>query len=243
MTKPKILFFDIETAPNLSYVWGHWEQNVIAHKQEWSLLSFAYKFLGNKGVGCETREGSKNDLGLVKSLYKLFDKADVVVAHNGNSFDIKKIKARMAFYNLPPTKATVSIDTKLVAKRYFSFNSNSLNDLGQHLGLGQKVKHPGFDMWLGCMRDDAASWKLMKRYNKMDVVLLEKVYKRFLPWIQNHPSIAKMLRPEDDRYGQCPNCGSSNCYKKGFRYSNTQVKQEWLCTPCGARFATRTENI
>ena len=30
----KVLFFDIETAPNLSYVWGQWQQDVIDHAQE-----------------------------------------------------------------------------------------------------------------------------------------------------------------------------------------------------------------
>ena len=28
MSKPKVLVFDIETAPMLGYVWGLWENNV-----------------------------------------------------------------------------------------------------------------------------------------------------------------------------------------------------------------------
>ena len=43
----KILFYDLETSPNVSYTWGKWEQNVIAFKKEWELLSFAY----NLGAG------------------------------------------------------------------------------------------------------------------------------------------------------------------------------------------------
>ena len=37
-SKAKILYYDIETAPNLSYVWGQYEQNVIAHVSEWHML-------------------------------------------------------------------------------------------------------------------------------------------------------------------------------------------------------------
>ena len=40
---PKILLIDIETAPNLGYIWGKYEQNVIDYKTEWYLLSFCAK--------------------------------------------------------------------------------------------------------------------------------------------------------------------------------------------------------
>ena len=77
MKKPKVLFFDIETAPNLAYVWGKYEQDVIAFKSEWHLLSFAYKWLGNPEVKCETMHNQKNDKKLSKKLRDLFDEADV----------------------------------------------------------------------------------------------------------------------------------------------------------------------
>ena len=40
----KTLFFDIETAPNLSYVWGQWQQDVIEHTREWYIICFSYKW-------------------------------------------------------------------------------------------------------------------------------------------------------------------------------------------------------
>ena len=40
----KTLFFDIETAPNLSYVWGQWQQDVIEHNREWYIICFSYKW-------------------------------------------------------------------------------------------------------------------------------------------------------------------------------------------------------
>ncbi len=38
------------------------------------------------------------------------------------------------------------------------------------------------------MNKDPAAWKVMEKYNKQDVLLLEKVYDRLLPWIKSHPN-------------------------------------------------------
>ncbi len=48
--KTKILVFDIETSPSLGYVWGKYKQYVIEFEQEWNMLCFAYKWLGEKKI-------------------------------------------------------------------------------------------------------------------------------------------------------------------------------------------------
>lgn len=239
--KPKILFYDIETRPSLGYVWGKYDQNILSFKEEWSLLSFAYKFQGDKTVKCETRKGQKDDRKLVEKLHSLFNEADITVAHNGNSFDHKKTRARMVYYNLTPPKIASTIDTKLVAKANFNFTSNSLNDLGVYLGLGEKVKHQGFDLWLGCMKDKPDAWHTMIEYNKQDVILLEKVYERFLPWIQNHPNVARILNPLDPQLA-CRNCGSKKIQKRGMRVTKVNVQQQYQCQDCGSWFVGKMEN-
>lgn len=235
--KPKVLFFDIETAPNLAYVWGKYEQDVIAFKSEWYLLSVAYKWLGDNEVHCLTIKGKKgDDKKLAKKLRDLFDKADVIIAHNGDAFDIKKAKARFVFHGLKPPSQFATVDTYKVAKRYFNFNSNKLNDLGLYLNLGEKVKHTGFDLWLGCMRDDKASWKLLERYNKQDVLLLEKVYNTLLPWMERHPNMALLT----DRKG-CPKCGSTQVHKDGVRANSSTLQQQWRCKSCKGYYLTRLQ--
>src|SRR3990167_3818406 len=47
---PKILLFDIETTPNLAYVWGKYEQDVIQYKSEWYMLSWSAKWLGGPKI-------------------------------------------------------------------------------------------------------------------------------------------------------------------------------------------------
>lgn len=234
--KPKILFFDIETAPNLAYVWGKYQQDVIAYKEEWSILSFAYKWLGDDRVKVVSIRDSSERTLLLK-LYGLMEEADVIVAHNGDEFDIKKARARFIYHGFPPLKALATVDTKKVAKKYFNFNSNSLNDLGAYLKLGQKVKHSGFDLWLGCMSGDQKSWDKMERYNKQDVLLLERIYKKFMPWMQTHPNLSLI----QDRKKGCPKCGSKHIRKDGVRANSKTMQQQWKCKDCKGYFLTRIE--
>jgi hypothetical protein len=242
VTQPKILLYDIETTPNLAYIWGKYEQNALGFVKNWELLSFAYKWLGQSKVTCVTKTGN-NDLSLVKALAALFAEADILVAHNGDQFDFRKVKARMVYHKLKPTKIPSSVDTCKIAKTYFNFSGNGLNDLGEYLRLGRKVKHEGFDLWLGCMQDNKAAWAKMIRYNKQDVVLLEKVYKRFLPWITNHPNVKRILDPYDRALAVCPTCRSRRVQRRGFQASASVLcRQQWQCQSCARWFLTRLPN-
>lgn len=190
----KILIYDIENTPNIAYVWGKWEQNVIDYVKEWEVLSVAYKWAGDKTVKCITREGEPTDRSVVEHLHRLFSEADEIVAHNGDQHDARKLRARMVYYNLPPLQKVKQVDTKKLAKRLFMFNGNGLNDLGVHLGLGMKYKHSGFELWKQCMDNDPKAWAEMVKYNKMDVVLLEKVYDRFKAWYPDKQVKIKQIR-------------------------------------------------
>lgn len=233
----KVLIYDIETAPNLGFIWGKYEQNVIEYDREWYILCFAYKWLGERTVHAvglpdfkTYKKDPEDDRELVAALYKLFDEADVVIAHNGDSFDQKKAHARFVYHNMTPPSPYKQIDTKKVAKRYFNFNSNKLDDLGEHLKLGRKVDTGGFALWKGCMNGDKKAWNKMLKYNKQDVALLEKVYLRMRPWIQNHPSLALM----DNRPEACPRCKSTRIVKEGSRtYRKTGTVQRYRCQGCG----------
>lgn len=233
--KLRVLFYDIETFANQAFVWGKYEQNVIEYDKEWFMLSFAYKWMGDKETSVVSlpdfklyKRDKEDDKQLVKALWKLFNEADIVIAHNGNSFDQKKTNARFIYHGFPPPEPYKQIDTKLVAKRYFNFNSNKLDDLGNYFGLGRKISTGGFDLWLGCWKGNKKAWKKMCDYNKQDVVLLEKVYHKMLPFMNNHPNLSLM----GDKKEGCPNCGSWNITKRGFGYTRTSKYQKWQCKDC-----------
>lgn len=240
---PRVLFFDIETRPNLSYVWGRWEQDVIENVSDWSFLSFAYKWEGDKTVKAYSlpdfksyKKNQEDDKELVTKLWELFNEADIVVAHNGNDFDIKKANARFLVHGLPPPTPFKSIDTKLVAKLRFKFDSNKLDELGRQLGIGQKISTGGFATWKGCMSGDMKSWFKMVKYNKHDVVLLEKVYLKLRPWITNFP-----ITHLDN--GNCYHCHADTLQKRGYRFNKSMRFQRYQCTSCGAWSSGKGEKI
>lgn len=239
---PKILYYDIETAPNLSFVWGHYEQNVIDHEREWYMLCVSYRWEHEKkshvtslvDFPAEYKKDPENDFHVVKKLWELFDEADIVIAHNGDKFDMRKANARFVAHGLGPASPVKSVDTLKVARRYFMFNSNKLDHLGSHLGVGRKVATGGFETWAGCMRGDMKYWKLMIKYAKQDVDLLREVYYKLRPWMKNHPNLNVY-----DGGQNCPTCGSSSLHKRGQRYTQVATYQQWQCNDCKSYSRTR----
>lgn len=233
----KILLIDIETSAALGWAWQMWDTNLISIHRDWSILCFSWKWLDGP-IHVEAIDpptslsrfigNPRNDYRLVRSLWRLLDEADVVIAHNGNSFDLKKIVSRFLYYNLPPPSPYKQVDTKVAVKRVSSNTSNKLDDLGKQWGLGQKLKHNGWDMWIDCMAGKRSAWQTMKEYNKQDVLLLEKIYKHLLPYISNHPNLDNYSIPT-----VCSKCGSNKGFERGgFYHTQTTKYQCWRCKNC-----------
>ena len=223
----KVLALDIETSPLLTYTWGLYEQDVIKKLRPFTILSVAYQWLGSKTevISCE-KESEKS---LLTKLHKLMDEADVIIAHNGDSFDIKKINARFIVHKFNPPSPYKTIDTKKEAKRVACFDSNSLENLGVDLSEGEKIKHRGFAMWEGCMAGNARDWADMRKYNKKDVDLLVKIYLRLRGWMKHHPELTF-------ENGKCPSCLSSHVISRGIRILRNGRKKRLQCQSCGNWF-------
>lgn len=237
---PKILILDIETAPIESYTWGLWDQNVGVEqiKTEWSVISYAAKWFNNAKIyyGDTSGRGSRhirNDKAILGDIWKLLDEADWVVAQNGNSFDVKKINARLLMHGYGPYSPIRVIDTLTVAKRHFGFTSNKLAWMTKHLTDHPKDAHqefPGFELWIQCMADNPRAWKAMKTYNIGDVLGTEKLYKRVRPWISQHPNMGAYSIGE---VMLCPKCGSDEVTKQGTRTTQQGQYQQYKCGSCG----------
>lgn len=246
MSNPvRTLIYDIETAPIISYNWGIWKQDAIRVKQDWYMLSAAWMWLGERTVQTVALpdftlydEEPTNDLGIAETLRDLFDEADIVVAHNGRRFDEPKAQARMLVHALDPPSAYREVDTLQVAKRHFKFTSNTLDALCKTLGIGTKVSTGGFGLWEDIIeRQDPAAWRKMIRYNKHDVVLLEQLYLRLRPWMDQHPNLAMI----GDKPRACPKCGSDQgpIQSRGWRYYQVTKRRAFRCHACGGIFYGR----
>jgi len=233
----KVLLIDIETAPALGYVWGKWQQDVIQFERPWFILCYAYKWLDEKTIKSVAlpdfpgyKKNRHDDKKLVESLHKLLEQADVVIAHNGDAFDIKKINSRLLVHKLPPPKPFATVDTLKILRRRFGFLSNRLNDIGIDLGVGKKAPISGFNTWKGAMDGDLVSWRTMRDYNKQDIVLLERVYKEIRPWALPSQHINLNLLSGHDN---CPACQSTKLQARGTYTTISAKHQRFQCTDCG----------
>lgn len=230
--KSKVLLFDLETFPNIGYCWGKYEQTIIKYVREWELASFAYKWLGEP-IHCFSRR-DYSEKELTKKLWRLIDESDLVIAHYGDKFDIPKARTKFLQHGCDPNALNKSVDTKKVASNQFSFNSNSLGDLAEFFGFGKKLDTGGFDLWLQCMADDKTAWDSMMKYNKHDVLLLEKVYLKLRPWVPNHPNLSALQGAEG-----CPKCESENVQARGFTVTAKTKQQRYQCQDCGGWYTGR----
>lgn len=179
----KILLLDIETTPMQVYTWGLWDQNIGINQiiKSTEMLCFGARWLGEKKVTFMSvhHNGKK---AMLEQLHKMMDEAELLVGWNSAAFDHKHINREFLENGMTPPSTTKDLDLMSVTKANFQFPSNKLDYVAQKLGVGAKVKHSGFDLWLGCMNGDEKAWKEMKKYQIQDVNLLVDLYDILLPW-------------------------------------------------------------
>lgn len=249
---PKVLIFDIETSPIISYTWGLWNQNVGLNqiKEDWYVISYAAKWLGVDGVMYKDlrgeMDGEKNhkDRDLLRGIWQLLDEADVVITQNGIKFDSKKLNARFVINGYAPPSHYKHIDTLKIAKSTFGFTSNKLEYMTFKLCTKYKKqvkrKFDGFMLWKECLADNFEAWKCMENYNKYDVLSLEELYYILAPWYKKHPNLA-FLAGITDRH-VC-HCGSEKFTRNGYAYTQVSKFQKYKCKSCGTESRGRVNML
>lgn len=235
---PKILVFDLETAPLRAYVWRLWKQNVNPTngqlQSEWFLLTYAAKWLFDDKVICgklTPEEVSKeDDSRLLRDMWDLLNEADIIIAHNGMNFDVPIINGRFIKHGMLPPMPYKVIDTLRHVQKQFNLPSNKLDYIGQYLGLGCKIK-TDFDLWVRCLQGDNAALSEMEIYNIQDVKLLEDVYLTIRPYIQPHPNLGLYIASDVQC---CPSCMSKNLVWQGHFTTYANTYKAFRCNDCGS---------
>jgi hypothetical protein len=235
LKRPRIAYYDLENSPSLGWYYDRWKEgNIVANEADWFMLSFAYQWIDEKKVHCKAlcdypgyAKNKTDDTPLIKDLHKLFDEADILIAHNGDRFDRRKSNSRFLGCGLPPPSPYKTIDTLKVARKHFLQGSNSLQSLGEFLGLGGKLPTTGWHTWRGCIDGDPKAWGALKKYNKRDVTLGLNVYRFMLPWIDNHPDMRVYTGK-----ASCRNCGSHDMQMRGEHRTIAAVHQRYQCKSC-----------
>lgn len=247
MSKAKVLLFDIETAPNLSYHWGLFDQNISLDQmvKDWHVLAWSAKWLGtDKLLYADNRASKKieNDKKLLKKIWRLLDEADIVITQNGKKFDVKKLNARFIIHGFQPPSGFKHIDTLELAKRHFAFTSNKLeylsNTLNKKFKKLTKRKFNGFELWCECLAGNPKAWREMEKYNKRDVLALEEVYNKLIPW----DSTVNLNWYDDEAASECSACGHTEFKREGYHYTQKGKFQRFRCKNCG-NMTRSTKNL
>jgi hypothetical protein len=238
--KYRVCTLDLESLPNLGFAWESKtkypsRQNLIAVEREWSIASFAVKWEGDKGdPSCLAlpdfkktyRNDPFDDSQLLDRMYNILDSADLVVGHNVDNFDVRKINARLWKAGSTPPRQRKTYDTLKEARKHFLLPGYGLGEIAEFLGcpFGGKMEHEGFKLWVKCMNGDLDAWDRMKAYNIQDVKINQWIYHRMRPWSRSHPNITL----NGDQSNLCPVCG----YKtKPVDWSNLKSYkvERWRC--------------
>lgn len=236
-SKPKILLLDIETAPMDVMVWGTYKQR-IPHTNivnDWFILSWSAKYLYDADVMSDVvtpdEAFKRDDCRICKSIWDLMNVSDVIIGHNIDRFDKKKLNTRFFINGLKPPLPYITIDTLTLAQKNFGFSSNRLDYLGRLIRNRGKID-TDFDLWVRCKNGDQDALNEMVAYNKEDVVLLEEVYVELRPWMRSHPNMGLLM---DTDKMVCPVCGSYEIELTD-KYYTTPANQYRMvrCKDCGS---------
>jgi hypothetical protein len=242
-TAAKVLLYDLETAPLLAHIWSPWDKFVTHDRliHDSFILTWSAKWLGEKEILFDALTGKEalkqNDKRLVKGLADLINQADIVVAHNGDKFDVPMLNNRLLYHRLSPIPPVRSIDTCQLAKRNFRLAFNKLDYLGEFLGVGKKIDTGGFKLWEAVYHGDEAAMAKMVKYNKQDVVLLERVFDALAPYVRNFPRLINARFAGEE---VCPYCGSGHLIRRGYHQTNVSNFQRFECKGCGRYSRRRT---
>lgn len=244
--KAKILFMDIETRPNVAYVWGLFKQNVGLNQiiERGEIISFGAKWLGEDEV-MYYDDFDHTPKELMQIMYSLFDEADIIIGHNGDRFDIPWINRTAVINGLTPPSPSFTIDTLKVAKKAFRFVSNKLENLAIELGCTPKESHAkfaGFSLWTEYMAKNPEAREEMKVYCKQDVGTLEEIYLKLRPYIKNHPNVS-LFEDLDGEKVRCSKCGSDRIHYRGYATTNVSMFRRYRCIDCGGWGRQRTNVI
>ncbi len=239
----RVLFVDIETAPNVAHTWGLWQQNVAPAQliEPARMLCFSAKWLGESKVMYYS-EFHNGQEAMAQAIHDLLDEADVVVGYNSKRFDVPHINALLIGLGHQPPSPYKHVDLWRAVKAKFMFPTNRMDYVCKALGIPGKVKHGGHSLWVRCMAGDEKAWNEMRRYNRQDVKMTEALYLRILPWIPGHPNMGLYV---DEGGELCPRCGDSHLQRRGFATTLVGRFQRFQCAVCGAwsRGARRVDGV
>jgi len=237
--KRKRLFYDIETSYTKGLFWRPgYNQTILPHQilKYPEVICISWKWEGEDEVH-HVDWGIKKqcDKKLIEKFVKQLDKADEIVAHNGDRFDIKWIRTRAVKHDIPMRHDYNMIDTLKICRSLFNLPSNKLAEAAKYYELEAKADPGGINTWIDIIEHkDQVALTRMIDYCDQDVVVLEALYNKIKPYCKSKFNYAVLTKGK--KY-QCPECANPN--PKLSKTSTTvmgSTKRHMKCGECNKNY-------
>ena len=240
----KRLYVDIETSPDVVLSWrigydvklDH--DNIIKERQ---IICICWKWEGEDEVYSLDWGTAQDDYQMVKKFTEIANEADEICGHYIDRFDLPWIRTRCLIHGFDPLPPYKTIDTKQWASKYYYFNSNKLDYLGQVLGFGKKIK-TDYDLWKGILlENDQKKLRQMVTYCKRDIELLEKVWSKLRYCVKPKTHTGVVAGNEQ---WSCPHCGSVHVKKSKTRVAwSGVINHQMKCEACHGYYQISDRNF
>jgi DNA polymerase elongation subunit (family B) len=232
--EPRILLFDLETAPAKVYTFGLFKTTIgmdqIIEPPRILCWSARWKGAPGKTVKFDSEHVSSTK-DFLTGMRDLLDEADVVVGYNSDSFDVPWVNEQFMYNGIDLPSPYSKVDLYKVNKRAFYMPSRKLDYLALQMLNDRKVSHKGFTMWRDCMDPTSEgheqAWRDMERYAKKDTYLLDPLFDMLRPFIRELNYGLFSLKEFS-----CTGCGSQRLQARGFRYTSAGKFQRYQCLDC-----------
>ena len=234
---PRILFYDLETAPMKAWIWRPGEQ-VVRHGQlvkednkppYTRIICATYCWNDDRpakaiGWGYDEQDSGK----VVKQFDELIKQADIVIGKNSDRFDNKHVNTIRMIAGGDPMPGWIrdTDDLEKQIRKYFNLPSNSLDYISSLFGLGGKIKME-FDDWIHIVEKTRgkgkAAYEKMLTYGKKDVEDTRTL------WLKLESHFEPRYKAQTTNRS-CKHCGTTDIRQNGSRWSGGTKYIKFICS-------------
>lgn len=231
----RILYFDLETSPYIGWFWRPGFKVRIGYHniiEDAKIICASWKW-GNEDKVHNADWGEERcDKNVLTPLLDAMNKADLVIAHNGDRFDLPWVRTRALVHGFKAVPRWTTMDTFKSVKANLNFPTNRLGDIAKYLGLEAKIDIPP-DVWENCFQGDQSRMNEMLDYCDQDVRVLQAIHEKIAGFVPH--KIHAGVSDGGEKYS-CPHCGSTRSgYEKQRETAAGTIKHQLRCKDASCR--------
>ena len=235
----KRLFYDIETSKTVFSGWRTGKQFVGAHQimEHTKIICISWKWESEDKVH-NLNWGLKQqcDKKLLEKFIPILESADQSVGHNSDGFDLKWIRSRAMFHDIPMSPYFNTIDTYKIVKSICKLPSYSLANCCNYFSLEAKRDSGGDATWNGVQFEKSQeALDTMLYYCDGDILSLQALYEKIRPYSKAKMHYAALGM--DEKFF-CPECTQLPKWNKTYTTASGTIQHYMKCrgNKCGTAF-------